>query len=104
MWKTYQIHIEVFCALWYTYGYERIYYGFRKEKQAMIFDLQKASMWKRISAALCDLIALLIVVVGFSLLLSAVFGYDGHAARLEEISEKYETDNNKSRQQCTDTC
>lgn len=55
-------------------------------------DLQKASMWKRISAALCDLIALLIVVAGFSLLLSAAFGYDGHAARLEEISEKYETE------------
>ena len=58
----------------------------------MLGDVQKASMWKRISAALCDLIALLIVVVGFSLLLSAVFGYDGHAARLEEISEKYETE------------
>lgn len=56
-----------------------------------MYDLQKASMWKRISAALCDLIALGIVAVGVTLLLSAIFGYDNHADRLEEISESYET-------------
>jgi uncharacterized RDD family membrane protein YckC len=33
-----------------------------------------------------------IVIVGLLLLLSAVMGYDGRAARLEEISEKYETE------------
>ena len=59
-----------------------------------MYDLQKASMWKRISAALCDFIALGIVVVGLALLFSAIFGYDGQAARLEEISEKYETEYN----------
>ena len=49
-------------------------------------------MWKRISAALCDLVALGIVIVGLSLLFSAIFGYDGKVARLEEISEAYETE------------
>ena len=56
-----------------------------------MYDLQKASMWRRISAFLCDAVALCIVVAGFILLFSAVFGYDGHVARLEDISESYET-------------
>jgi uncharacterized RDD family membrane protein YckC len=47
-------------------------------------------MGKRISAFLCDLVALCIVVAGFILMFSAIFGYDGHVARLEEISEEYE--------------
>ena len=55
----------------------------------MMYDFQKANMWKRISAALCDLIALIIVVVGLALLLSTVLGYDGYATRLEEISNSY---------------
>ena len=55
-----------------------------------MYDLQKASMWKRISAALCDLIAIATVVVGVMLVLSIILGYDGHAERLEEISESYE--------------
>jgi len=59
-----------------------------------VHDIQKASMWKRVSAALCDLIALGIVIVGLLLLLSSVLGYDGHAARLEEISESYEAEYN----------
>ena len=59
-----------------------------------VYDLQKAGMWKRISAALCDLIALGIVVVGLALLLSAILGYDGHASELEDISESYETEYN----------
>lgn len=92
MWKTYQIHIEVFCALWYTYGYERIYFGFRKEKQAMIFDLQKASMWKRISAFLFDFILLAIAVVGVAFLLSAVVGFDKHNAALDAAYAKYESE------------
>ena len=58
----------------------------------MIYDLQKASMGKRISAFLCDLVALCIVVAGFILMFSAIFGYDGRVARLDEIREKYETE------------
>lgn len=56
-----------------------------------MYDLQKANMWKRISAALCDFIALSIVVVGVAFLLSLVLGFDGTMDRLEEISEEYET-------------
>lgn len=59
-----------------------------------MYDLQKAGMWKRISAALCDFIALGTAVVGLALLLSLVLGYDGHSARLESISEAYETEYN----------
>ena len=41
----------------------------------MIFDLQKASMWKRISASLFDFILLVIAVAGFAFLLSAILDY-----------------------------
>ena len=55
-----------------------------------MLDLQKASMWKRISAWLFDLILLGILVVGAALLLSTVLGYDTHAAALEELYAGYE--------------
>lgn len=57
-----------------------------------MYDFQKASMWKRVSAALCDLVALGIVAVGLALLFSTLLGYDGRTARLEEISEAYESE------------
>lgn len=50
----------------------------------MIYDLQKANPWKRISAALFDFILLTIAAVLFSLLLSAALGYDVHADILNE--------------------
>ncbi len=55
-----------------------------------MYDLQRANMWKRISALLFDLIILLIVVVGAALLLSWVLGYDAQTVKLEEIKERYE--------------
>ena len=55
-----------------------------------MYDFQKASMWKRISAALFDFIILCIVVVGFALLLSLVVGYDGYVANLETVYNEYE--------------
>ncbi len=57
----------------------------------MICDLQKANMWKRISAYLCDVILLSIVVVGLIFALSAVLGYDGYSQRLEAAYEEYES-------------
>ena len=57
-----------------------------------MYDFQKANMWKRISAALCDFILLCIAIVGIAFLLSTVLGYDGHVARLEEISSSYEVE------------
>ena len=57
-----------------------------------MYDFQKANMWKRISAALCDLILLCVVVVGVAFLLSTVLGYDGYLARLEDINNSYEVE------------
>ncbi len=56
----------------------------------MNFDLQKASMWKRISAYLFDVILLGIITVGVAFLLSAILGYDSYSDRLETSYEKYE--------------
>lgn len=58
----------------------------------MIYDLQKASMWKRISAFLFDVILLGIVVAGFAFLLSAVFGFDKHNSALDAAYAKYEAE------------
>lgn len=56
----------------------------------MIYDLQKASIWKRISAAIFDFILLSILALGFALLLSLILGYDGRTERLESYYDKYE--------------
>ena len=58
----------------------------------MIFDLQKASMWKRISAFLFDFILLVIAVAGVAFLLSAMFGYDKHNTALQDAYAKYEAE------------
>ena len=49
-----------------------------------MLDLQKANLWKRISAALLDLILLFILAVGATLLLSYMLDYDGYAKQLED--------------------
>ena len=56
----------------------------------MIFDLQKASMWKRISAFLFDSILLCILVAGLGYCLSAALGYDGYRAQLDQRYQIYE--------------
>lgn len=56
----------------------------------MIYDLQKASILKRISAALLDLILLVIVIVGIASLVSTAVGYDSYSAQLEEYYASYE--------------
>jgi len=58
----------------------------------MIFDLQKANMWKRISAFLFDFILLVIAVTGFALLLSAILGFDKHSQALDRAYAKYESE------------
>lgn len=55
-------------------------------------DLQKASVWKRISALLLDGILLSILTVGFAFLLSLAIGYDAHSARLARYYSDYETE------------
>lgn len=58
----------------------------------MIFDLQKASMWKRISAFLFDIILLVIAVTGFAFLISCIVGFDKHNTALDEAYAKYEAE------------
>ena len=58
----------------------------------MIFDLQKASMWKRVSAFLFDFILFVIAVAGVAFLLSAVLGYDKQNTALEKAYAKYEAE------------
>ncbi len=55
-------------------------------------DLQKANMWKRMSAALLDLILLATLAVGMALLLSTILGYDGYLDRLESCADAYEAE------------
>ena len=56
----------------------------------MIYDLQKASMLKRISAWLLDIILLAIVAAGFALLFSEFLGFDGYNETLNNAYAKYE--------------
>lgn len=56
----------------------------------MIYDLQKASVWKRCSAALFDFIILGIVIVGLGALLSGILGYDTHYNNMNAAYDRYE--------------
>ena len=55
----------------------------------MMYDLQKASMWKRISAFLFDAILLGIVAVLFAWCLSTALGYDGYSDTLDAAYVRY---------------
>lgn len=56
----------------------------------MVYDIQKASTWKRASAFLFDAILISVLVVGCAYLLSAVLGYDSYSESFEKGTEKYE--------------
>lgn len=56
-----------------------------------MYEIQKASTVKRISALLLDLILLATVAVGIGSLLSAITKYDSYSDRLQEIYREYET-------------
>lgn len=55
----------------------------------MSISLQKAGLWKRISAYLFDMILTAMLVVGIATLLSAAFGYDRYNDQLEEYTTQY---------------
>lgn len=55
----------------------------------MISDLQKASMLRRFSAYLLDLILLVILITGVAFLLSTAFGYDGYQETLNAAKKEY---------------
>ena len=56
----------------------------------MTEDLQRASMWKRISAYIFDMILLGILAVGLAAVLSFLLGYDGYYNDMNTVREKYE--------------
>ena len=56
----------------------------------MVCDLQKASMWKRISAFLFDGIILAVLAVALASVLSMATGYDRQSQALEEHYDRYE--------------
>lgn len=56
----------------------------------MVTDLQKASLWKRISAGLFDFILLVMLAVGAAALLSLIFGYNTHNENLSQAYSRYE--------------
>lgn len=56
----------------------------------MVTDLQKASLWKRLSAGLFDLILIAMLAVGMAALLSWAFGYNTHSQNLNDAYSCYE--------------
>lgn len=57
----------------------------------MRFDLQKASLGKRLPAWMLDVILLVVLVTAVAALLAFAFGYDGYVQQLQAAYEKYET-------------
>ena len=62
----------------------------------MVYDVQKAGFWKRLSAWFLDVILLLILAVGMSLALSSLLNFDGYYTTMETISQKYEDESGVS--------
>ncbi len=58
----------------------------------MMYDLQRADFWKRISAFLFDLIIFGIVAVGIAWGISAIVKYDNYMNGLNNCYEKYESE------------
>ena len=55
----------------------------------MIYDLQKASIMKRIAAGIFDFILTAIITVGVMWLLSAIFNYDGMNENVNSYYDQY---------------
>lgn len=56
----------------------------------MVYDLQKASLWKRIAAWIFDGIVIVSLAAGFAFLLSALLDYDGYSRTVNDAYQKYE--------------
>lgn len=55
----------------------------------MIYDLQKAGMWKRIAAWMLDSILVVVLATGVACLLSLMLGYDGYTEQVEAAYASY---------------
>ena len=56
----------------------------------MVYDLQKASLWKRITAWMFDAILVSILAAGVALLLSSAFQYDRYSDAVTDAYDRYE--------------
>jgi len=56
----------------------------------MIYDLQKAGLWKRIAAWMLDAMLLAVLAVGCCLILSSLLGYDGYTQTWDDACARYE--------------
>lgn len=56
----------------------------------MVFDLQKAGLWKRTAAWMFDGILISILAVGLGVLLSLLLGYDGYSDTMDAAYAQYE--------------
>lgn len=56
----------------------------------MIYDLQKASLLKRFSAYLIDMILMIILITGFAWAISEFIGFANYTTELEAIIDTYE--------------
>lgn len=63
-----------------------------RKRVIMVVDLQKPSIWKRISAAMFDCLLLVIAVVGIGFVLSAVTGYNEFNETLQDAYDRYESE------------
>lgn len=57
----------------------------------MIYDLQRADVWKRISAFLFDLIMMFMTAVGFVFLFSLIFNFESYSEQYNDRKETFET-------------
>lgn len=55
----------------------------------MVYDIQKAGFWKRLSAWFLDVILVLILSVGMALVLGSVLHFNDHYDAMVSISQKY---------------
>lgn len=62
------------------------------EVYTMIYDLQKADLWKRISAGLFDFIMLGILIIGLAWGISEIIDYDNYVDGLNGCYERYENE------------
>ena len=60
----------------------------------MIYDLQKASLLKRFSAFLLDLVLILVLFTGFMIPTSLIVGYDGYITDLENTLTEIQDSHN----------
>lgn len=58
----------------------------------MVYDLQKAGMWKRLAAWMFDEILVIILAVGLGFLLSALLGYNGYNEKVQQAYARYEAE------------